>query len=150
MKLRIKPIHMAKSMSNSKRAIDKRNRENKVLFQEAIADEKTSRRDIAKAIGISSFDLTEFFEENPKMYKIYTSRRRELRDIALDNITDIVEDKTHKNHYDASKYIVQNYQTDLDIILDSKDGDDVSSPSVSVDTGGGVLIKFTSDKKTEK
>jgi hypothetical protein len=149
MKLRINPTYMAKAMSNSQRAKDKRNRERKVLFQEAIADEKTSRRDIAKAIGITSFDLTEFFEENPKMYKIYTSRRRELRDIALDNITDIIEDKTHPKHYDASKYIVQNYQTDLDVILESKDGDDVSS-SVSVDSGSGVVIKFTTSKEEKE
>ena len=143
MQLRIKPRHMAKQMSNSKRARDKRNRERKALFQEAIADGYTSRRDIAKAIGISSFDLTEFFEENAKMYKIYSARRRELRDIALDNITDIIEDKQHPKHYDASKYIVQNYQTDLDVILDSKDGDDTGSSSVSLDTGSGVVIKFT-------
>ena len=140
---------MAKPMSNSKRAKDRRNRERKVLFQEAIADEYTSRRDIAKAIGISSFDLTEFFEENPKMYKLYASRRRELRDIALDNITDIVEDKTHPKHYDASKYIVQNYQTDLDVILDSRD-EDTTSSSVSVDAGSGVIIKFTTEKEKEK
>ena len=140
---------MARSMSNSKRAKDKRNRERKVLFQEAIADEYTSRRDIAKAIGISSFDLTEFFEENPKMYKLYASRRRELRDIALDNITDIVEDKTHPKHYDASKYIVQNYQTDLDVILDSRD-EDTTSSSVSVDAGSGVIIKFTTEKEKDE
>ena len=140
---------MARGMSNSKRAKDKRNRERKELFQEAIADGYTSRRDIAKAVGISSFDLTEFFEDNPKMYKIYSSRRRELRDIALDNITDIVEDKTHPKHYDASKYIVQNYQTDLDIILDSRDGDDISS-SISVDSGSGVIIKFTNGKEDKE
>lgn len=149
MKLRINSTPMARSMSNSKRAKDKRNRERKVLFQEAIADEYTSRRDIAKAIGISSFDLTEFFEENPKMYKLYASRRRELRDIALDNITDIVEDKTHPKHYDASKYIVQNYQTDLDVILDSRD-EDTTSSSVSVDAGSGVIIKFTTEKEKDE
>ena len=149
MKLRTNLTHMAKQMSNSKRAKDKRNRERKVLFQEAIADGYTSRRDIAKAVGITSFDLTEFFEENPKMYKLYASRRRELRDIALANITDIVEDKAHPKHYDASKYIVQNYQTDLDVILDSKDGDDVGS-SVSVDAGSGVVIKFTTGKEEKE
>ena len=133
---------MAKSMSNSKRAIDKRNRERKVLFQEAIVDGYTSRRDIAKAIGITSFDLTEFFEENPKMYKIYSQRRRELVDIAADNIQDIVEDKTHPKHYDASKYVIDNYKHDLDNILDVKSGDDIST-NVSVDAGSGVIIKFT-------
>jgi hypothetical protein len=140
---------MAKGMSNSKRARDRRNRERKELFQEAIADGYTSRRDISKAMGISSFDLTDFFEENGKMYKIYSSRRRELRDIALDNVQAIVEDPTHPKHYDASKYIIQNYQTDLDIILDSKDGDDISS-SVSVDAGSGVIIKFTNGKEEKE
>ncbi len=138
---------MAKKMSNSIRAKEKRNRERKVKFQEAIADGFTSRRDIAKSVGITSFDLTEFFEENPKMYKLYASRRRELRDIALDNITDIVEDKQHPKHYDASKYIVQNYQTDLDVILEGKDDDPVGGLTVEANSGGGVLIQFT--KKEE-
>ena len=59
MKLRTNLTHMAKQMSNSKRAKDKRNRERKVLFQEAIADGYTSRRDIAKAV-IPSLSLNQY------------------------------------------------------------------------------------------
>lgn len=61
-----------RQMSNSKRAIAKRNRERKALFQEALADGYTSRRDIYKAMGISGLELTEFFEDNKKMYKLYS------------------------------------------------------------------------------
>ena len=146
----INPEEMAKQMSNSKRAIAKRNKERKVKFQEAIADGFTSRRDIAKAVGITSFDLTEFFEDNPKMYKLYASRRRELRDVALDNITDIIEDKFHPKHYDASKYIVQNYQTDLDIILEGKDDDPAGSVTVTGGDSGGVVIQFTKPTAKEE
>lgn len=129
-------------MSNSKRAIDKRNKESKGLFQDAIADGYTSRRDICKAMKLASHELTEFFENNPKMYKLYAQRRRELVDIAADNIQDIVEDKTHASHYAASKYVLDHYKHDLDNILDQKDGDDIST-NVSVDSGSGVVIKFT-------
>ena len=141
---------MARQMSNSKRAKEKRNRERKAFFQEAIADGHTSRRDICKSMGISSFDLTEFFEENPKSYKLYSSRRREQVDVAADNLQDIVEDKTHPQHFQASKYVLDHYKTDLDNILEIKDGDDVGSSSVSVDTGSGVIIKFTTEKEKEK
>jgi hypothetical protein len=132
---------MAKAMSNSKRAIDKRNRENKAQFQDAIADGHTSRRDICKAMNLASHELTEFFETNPKMYKLYASRRRELVDIAADNIQDIVEDKAHPSHYAASKYVLDHYKTDLDNILDQKDDDSVTLSSSNVDSG--VVIKFT-------
>jgi hypothetical protein len=153
MKLRTNLTHMGRGMSNSKRAKDRRQRERVMLFDEAILDGHTSRRDICTAMNISSYDLTGFFDENPKLYKIYASRRRELRDTALDNITDIIEDKSHPKHYDASKYIVQNYRTDLDVILESKEDGDISSSSVSVDNkGSGVIIKFTkgSDKEKEE
>jgi len=128
-------------MSNSKRAREKRNRENRDSFLDAIADGYTSRRDICKAMGLASHELTEFFENNPKSYKIYASRRRELVDIAADNIQDIVEDKTHPSHYNASKYVLDHYKTDLDNILDQKDGEDVKLNLDS--TGSGVVIKFT-------
>jgi len=133
-------------MSNSKRAIDKRNRERKASFQEALADGYTSRRDIYKAMGISGLELTEFFEENKKMYKLYCESRRQLRDVALDNITDVVHDTTHPKNYDASKFIVQNYNTDLDIVLDEK-GDDSVSATIEASEGSGIIIQFDTKKK---
>ena len=138
---------MSKKMSNSKRAKDKRNRENRDTFLDAIADGYTSRRDICKSMGLASHELTEFFEDNPKSYKIYASRRRELVDIAADNIQDIVEDKAHPSHYNASKYVLDHYKTDLDNILDQKDGDDVKLNLEN--TGSGVVIKFTKPEKKE-
>lgn len=134
-------------MSNSKRAKAQRNRQNKAKFQDAIADGHTARRDICKAMNLASHELTEFFEENPKMYRLYAQRRRELVDIAADNIQDIVEDKKHPSHYAASKYVLDHYKTDLDNILDIKDGSDVGSVNVSGDSGSGVVIKFTKKEK---
>ena len=83
------------------------------------------------------------------MYKLYAQRRRELVDIAADNIQDIVEDKHHPSHYAASKYVLDHYKTDLDNILEIKDGDDISA-KVSVDSGSGVVIKFTNSKEDDK
>ena len=137
-----------RQMSNSKRAIDKRNRERKASFQEALADGYTSRRDIYKAMGISGLELTEFFEENKKMYKLYCESRRQLRDVALDNITDVVHDTTHPKNYDASKFIVQNYNTDLDIVLDEK-GDDSVSATIETSEGSGIIIQFDTKKKED-
>jgi len=136
---------MAKQMSNSKRAKEKRNREQKVAFQEAISDGHTSRRDVSNAMGLKHFELSNFFEENPKCYKVYTQRRRELVDIAADNVQDIVEDPTHPKHYEASKYVLQNYQSDLDNILTPHDGEALVVASEG--TGNGVVIKF---QKIEK
>jgi hypothetical protein len=137
-------------MSNSKRAKEKRNREQKVLFQEAIAEGKTSRRDICKSMNITTYELTGFFELNPKSYKIYSRRRRELVDTAADNLQDIVEDKLHPQHYQASKYVLDHYKTDLDNILEQKEDSPLGGgTSVSVDTGSGTIIKFTKEKERE-
>ena len=135
-----------RQMSNSKRAIARRNRERKALFQEALADGYTSRRDIYKAMGISGLELTEFFEDNKKMYKLYCESRRQLRDVALDNITDVVHDTTHPKNYDASKFIVQNYNTDLDVVLDEK-GEDSVSATIEASEGSGIIIQFDTKKK---
>ncbi len=139
---------MKKAMSNNKRAIARRNKVAKVKFEEAISDGYTSRRDVSKAMGMTSFELSNFFEDNPKSYKVYTQRRRELVDIAADNVQDIVEDKTHPKHYEASKYVLQNYKSDLDNILDKNDGE-----SLSIGTGdgenNGIIIKFGKGPKDE-
>ena len=142
---------MARSMSNSKRAKDKRNRENKAKFQEALADGYTSRRDIYKAMGIGGLELTEFFENNNKMYKLYCESRRQLRDVALDNITDIVHSPTHPKNYDASKFIVQNYNTDLDVVLEEKGGEEIGSATIEGSNGSGIVIQFgkKAEDKTE-
>ncbi len=140
---------MGKPMSNSKRAIAKRNRIRKALFQDALADGHTSRRDIYKAMGISGLELTDFFEENKKMYKLYCESRRQLRDVALDNITDVVHDTTHPKNYDASKFIVQNYDTDLDVVLDEK-GEDNISATLSHTSGSGIVIQFDTKKKEDE
>lgn len=131
-----------RSMSNSKRAINKRNKERKVKFLDALADGYTSRRDIYKSMGITGLELGEFFEVNKKMYQLYCDTRRQLRDVALDNITDVVHDAKHPKNYDASKFIVQNYDTDLDVVLDGK-GDDSTIGGASLNLGSGIVIKFT-------
>ena len=132
---------MKKSMSNNKRAIARRNKVAKVKFEEAISDGYTSRRDVSKAMGMTSFELSNFFEDNPKCYKIYTQRRRELVDIAADNIQDIIEDKTHSKHYEASKYVLQSYKSDLDNILDKNDGESISI-GAGDEESSGIVIKF--------
>lgn len=143
--------HMAKQMSNSKRTKERLNKAKKVKFEEAIAEQLTSRRDICEFMGLGSWQLTEFFEENPKCYKTYTSRRRELVDTAADNIQDIIEDKTHPQHYAASKYVLQSYKSDLDNILDKQDGE-ATVEIKGGETSSGVIIKFgsASSKKEEE
>jgi hypothetical protein len=140
---------MAKLMSNSKRAKERRSKQAKIKFQEAIADGHTSRRDVSKSMGITHFELSNFFEENPKAYKVYTQRRRELVDIAADNVQDIVEDKTHPKHYEASKYVLQNYKSDLDNILDKTDGEEINIAGSGDEESSGIVIKFVKNKDGE-
>ena len=100
-------------------------------------------------MDLASHELTTFFENNQKMYRLYAQRRRELVDTAADNIQDIVEDKSHPSHYNASKYVLEHYKTDLDNILEQKGGDDVGTMKVSSDTGSGVIIEFSKPKPKE-
>jgi len=87
----------------------------------ALDEGKMTRSDICEATGMKMYELNSFFSDDRETFAKYKIRRKTLTDIAADNIVDIINDPKHPKHYDASKYVLQNYKSDLDGILESED-----------------------------
>lgn len=112
---------MAKAMRNNRREKKKLLRDRGLLVRAALDQGKTTRSEICEACEFKLNDLVNLFAEDRELFAEYKIRRKTIVDQAADNIHAIVNDKTHPKHYDASKYILQNYKSDLDEILESQD-----------------------------
>ena len=105
------------------------------------------RKDICKVTEMKLHELRGVLAKDKKLYAEYKVRKRSVMDMASDNIYDIVSDPNHPKNYDASKYMLTQFKSEYDEILDGKDGDDMS---VSVnDAGMGNGFKITFSKKKE-
>ena len=93
-----------------------------LLVNKAMEAGKTTRSEICDATGMSLTELGDFFKYDRDTFAKWQVYRRSIKDLAADNIVTIIKDKTHPKHYDASKYILQNYKSDLDDVLESGDG----------------------------
>lgn len=142
---------MAKrSMRNTKRKEAKLLETRTALVEAALNEGHTTKRGICKATGLKLHELGNLFTANRSLYGLYVVRRKTMVDIAADNLQDIINDKNHPQHFAASKYVLQNYRSDLDDILEPMAGDmSVEIPSLgdSEREQAPVVIKFTGGKK---
>lgn len=105
-----------------------------------------TKTDICKATALSMVILNNLFTEDRKLYAEYVILRKTITDIAADNITAIVNNKEHPQHFQASKYILQNFKSDFDETLDGSDNVLQISPT-SGKRSNAVKIVFSSNKK---
>lgn len=122
------------------------------LVKLALEKGQTTRRAICDMTGLKAHQLATLFSDNKELYLEYTLRRRTLVDTAADNIQEIVDDPTHPKHFEASKYVLQKYKSDLDTILPSKEIDDIVA-KIDMDnevSKGRVSIVFGSSKEESK
>jgi hypothetical protein len=109
----------------------------------------TTKGKISKSTGLKITELNNIFKEDRELWAEYTMYRRTLVDLAADNIADIIGDPTHKDHYQASKYVLATYKSDLDQTLEEKgDADNVTFEG-SGKRSTRVTIKFKSKQKEE-
>lgn len=141
---------MAKAMRNGVREASKLLETRKALVLVALDAGKFTRRDICKATGMKLHELGDLFTKDRAIFAEYVVRRETLADTAADNIADIVNDPQHPKNYEASKFILQNYKSDLDETLTPSAGEmeihvpgsgDLRNPSAP------VIIKFSAPKK---
>lgn len=69
---------------------------------------------IANAIGKSIPFVQKLFDKFPEIRKEYLMTKRIIANQAADNIYDIVNDPDHPKNYDASKFIISRFKSDLD------------------------------------
>ena len=111
---------MARSMKNTDRKEKKLQKTRAALVRAALDAGQISRKDICKATGLQMHELANLFTQDREVYGEYVVRRKTISDIASDNILDIVNDPTHPQHFQASKYILSTYKSDLDDVLESQ------------------------------
>jgi len=131
-------------MKSKKREQEKLLKERAALVRAAMKLGLTTRKDISKASGLTMVELKNLLQVDRELFAEYKVLRRTITDIASDNIFDIVNDPTHPQHFQASKYVLANYKNDLDDTLDATDGG-----GLHIETSGKknpVKIVFSSKK----
>lgn len=141
---------MAKSMRNNRREKKKILKDRALLVRAALDQGAMTRSDLCKICEFKLNDLVNLFAEDRELFAEYKVRRKTIVDQAADNIHAIVNDKNHPKHYEASKYILQNYKSDLDEVLESQDGEMLqigSAPQVDGVPHSPMVITFTKPRK---
>lgn len=109
-------------MRSQKREKEKLLKDRAALVRAAMNEaNKFTRKDICESSGLTMVQLKNLFQENRELYAEYVVIRKTITDIASDNIFAIINDPTHPQHFQASKYVLQNYKSDLDETLESAD-----------------------------
>lgn len=140
---------MAKSMRNKIREQSKLVAERSALVRAALEQGCYTSSSILKATGLKKHELTNLFTSEKELAAEYTVKKKLMATIAADNIFDIIQDPKHPQNFAASKYILQNYKSDIDDELEPMAGDlSLTLPgSSSDDASESVVINFTSGKK---
>jgi len=112
---------MPKRMKNKERELTKLMQKRILLISAALDSDITTKEELCKVTELSRTQLNLIFKENPELYARYCVLRKLLVEIASDNISAIVEDRGHPKNYDASKWVVTNFKSDLDSVLESKE-----------------------------
>ena len=136
---------MARSMKNSKRKERKLLETRADLVRAALETGAISRKEICRATGLKLHELANLFTKDRKVYGEYVVRRKTITDIASDNIMDIVNDPTHPQHFQASKYILSTYKSDLDEVLENQDQSDLAI-QVGDNNSSPITINFGKKK----
>lgn len=138
-------------MKNPLRDAKKLKEERIRLVEAAIGAGLSTRKEIAEVANMKLHELSNLFSVEKELYAKYCVLRKMIVDMASDNIFDIVADKQHPKNYDASKYVVTNYKSDLDSTLESKDEDiDVQIGGSGASGASPITIRFGKKKKEEE
>ena len=138
-----------RSMRNRNREIEKKKsllEDRKLRVREAIKQGVVISRDLANIAGIKLHDLKNIFTNDRELYAEYCVAKKTIENLAADNIYKIVEDESHPKNYDASKFIIQNFRTEIDDILDGKNGEMLDIEIGGNSDGGGITLKFGNSK----
>lgn len=136
-------------MRNKIREQSKLVAERSALVRAALEQGCYTSSSILKATGLKKHELTNLFTSEKELAAEYTVKKKLMATIAADNIFDIIQDPKHPQNFAASKYILQNYKSDIDDELEPMAGDlSLTLPGSNPDDASeSVVINFTSGKK---
>jgi hypothetical protein len=133
---------MARSMKNTDRQEKRLLKTRAALVRAALEAGQISRKDICNATGLKMHELANLLTLDREVYGEYVVRRKTISDIASDNILDIVNDPKHPQHFQASKYILSTYKSDLDDVLESQQESEMNISVGGVSGDSPINITF--------
>ena len=135
------------SMKQNRRG---KQRDDIALIKAAIEHDASTYEKIKDATGLHSYRIKELFTIDKDLHALYKMRRKMLVEMAADNIQAIIENKDHPQHFSASKYVLQQYKSDLDEVLESKDNElEIDVNGDGVDNISIVFGKKSKEKESE-
>lgn len=105
----------------------------------------STKTDLAEKAGIKIWELNDVFVYDKEVYSEFCVMRKTLVDTAADNLQEILLDKSHPQNFQATKYILQTYKSDLDSNLETKDKDAVELEVLG--NGGVSPVRISFGKK---
>jgi hypothetical protein len=125
-------------------------RQNKliVLIRASMRLGNSTKKDIALSAGIKIWQLNDMLVLDKDLQAEFSIMRRTLVDIAADNMQEILEDRNHPQNFQATKYILDNYKSDLDSNLEAKDSGEIGLTigGAGKDSPSPVRITFGTKK----
>ena len=138
---------MAKRMKNSAREEGRLLKDRTLKVRAAMNQGLSTRKDICAAAEITMPMLANLFTKDRELFAEFCVLRKTIVDQASDNIAAIVADEQHPKNYEASKYVLANYKSDLDESMESKLDDDVEFNISQGGASGASPINITFGKK---
>lgn len=85
----------------------------------------TSKITLAKLAGLRYERVKNLFIMYPELEEMRKATLTHLVDKAMDNLVSIVEDPSHKDHFQATKHVLTKYKTELDTELERQDSESI-------------------------
>lgn len=134
----------------SKRVQNEINKERAERVRVALELGITTRRGLSEAVECTMYDLNNLFSVDRKLYREYQIRRKNIAEIAADNIEDIINDPDHPNNYAASKWVVEKYKSDIHKMLEAQDSEEINVEVKGSKNSAPVLISFSKKGKEKE
>jgi hypothetical protein len=107
----------------------------------------STKSDIAEAANMKIWELNDVFKADKELYAEFCVMRKTLVDVAADNLQDILYDKAHPQNFQATKYVLEKYKSDLDSNLEAKDATEIGLTIGGANSPSPVRITFGSKKE---
>lgn len=108
-----------------------------------------TKRDLAKVAGLTEDRTYRTLDRYPELEEARLQLAKDIPNIAMQNIVNILTDENHPKQFEASKEIIKRYKTKLDDIAELAK-DDGLALDFNQDGKGGFTINFAKVEHEEE
>lgn len=136
---------------NESRRVKRLHKNGAALIKAALNNGCTSRAEISKTTGLNTGLIRRIFDKDTELWAIYKIAAKGILDRAYDNISKIIADPKHPQNFQASKFILTKYKSELDALLDPHKTLGGGSININGNTTAPITINFKAEpvEKTE-